>query len=140
MREKLLICGSLALLAFGITFVGCGKREAKQPKIDPHSAEGLVVQIMALNGVLQEGVKAKDYSYVDDRAYYLQGVVQALEGKLDPGKKQQLSGLCVEIRRVAEELDHAAGRKHDVATTSSMAKLDGLLQDLNKQYHQGIKQ
>jgi hypothetical protein len=139
MRETLLICGSLALLALTIAFGGCKKAEQKV-QVDPHSVEGLVNQIMALNGYLQEGVKQKDYSYVDNRAYYLHGVVKALEEKLDAEKKQQLGGLCKEIMLAAEELDHAAGRKHEVATISSMAKLDGLLQNLNKQFGQGIKQ
>ena len=43
-----------------------------------------------------------------------------------------------EVFKVAEELDHAAGRRHEEAVVASNEKLQGLLKDVEKKF-QGPK-
>jgi hypothetical protein len=133
MRLKLLIFAEVALIVCGLALVGC-KKPAQKSLFDPHSPEGLVQTILGQRDLLREGVRSKDYSYVDHHAYYLQGVAKALYAKLDPERKQQLGKLFNDVFLVAEELDHAAGRKHEPAVVASMAKLEGLLKELEAQF------
>ena len=139
MRFSLLIVAGLAVAVCGFCLAGCRKAEQK-PKLDPHSPEALVRQIMDLGTVLKEGVRVKDYAYVNDRAFYLQGLAKALNAKLDAGQKQRLDRLFNDVTRVAEELDHAAGRRHEGATIASMEKLEGLLNELDAQLGLARKQ
>ena len=133
MRSKLLMVASLALAVSGVGLVGCKKKAAQNSRLDPHSSEGLMQQVVVQGNMLREGVKAKEFAYVDNRAHYLQGVVKALYSSLDAEKKQRLESLFNEVIKVAEELDHAAGRRHEGATVASMEKLDGLLKELQAQ-------
>jgi hypothetical protein len=133
MRVNLLIVTGLAVAGFGLGLVGCKKAEQKS-KIDPHSPEAVLRQVVDLGAVLKEGVRAKDFAYVNDRAYYLQGMAKALYAKLDAGEQQRLGRVFNDVTRVAEELDHAAGRRHEGATVASMEKLEGLLKELEAQF------
>lgn len=133
MRGKLWIFAGLVLLVGGWALMGC-KKPAAPARLDPHSNEGLMQAIADQGALLREGVRAKDYNYVDDRAFYLQGLAKALRDKLDPERKQRLTPLFNEVIRVAEELDHAAGRRHEPATVAMMEKLDSLLKELQAQF------
>jgi hypothetical protein len=132
MRVKLLIFAEVALMV-GLATVGC-KKPAQQSKVDPHSPDGLVEALVRQGTLLREGVRSKDYSYVDDRAYYLQGIAKALQAKLNPEQRQRLDPLFNDVIRVAEELDHAAGRHHEGAVNASMDKLEALLKELQVKY------
>lgn len=132
MRVNLLILVGLAV-AGGLGGTGCKQSEQKA-HIDPHSPEAVLRQMMDLGGVLREGVRVKDFAYVDDRAFYLQGLARALFKKLDGAQQQRLSRLFDEVIRVSEELDHAAGRRHEAAVVASFEKLERLLKDLETQF------
>jgi len=136
--DRLIVAG-LALIICGPSLVGCKKAEQKA-KVDPHSPEAVMRQIVELVPVLKEEVRAKDFASVNDRAYYLQGVAKALYAKLDAGEQQRLGRVFNDVTRVAEELDHAAGRRHEGATIASMEKLEGLLKELEAQLHPARKQ
>ena len=77
MRVKLLIVAGLAVAGFSLGVAGCKKAEQKS-KIDPHSAEAVLRQIVDQCAGLREGVKTKDFAYVTDRAYVLQGLAKAI--------------------------------------------------------------
>ena len=132
MRLNFWIVAGLAAASGGLWLVGCTKSEPK-PKLDPHSPEALVQQILDLGRVLQEGVRVKDFAYVNDRAFYLQGLAKALFAGLDAERQRRLARLFNDVTRAAEELDHAAGRRHEGATVASMEKLEGLLKELEGQ-------
>jgi hypothetical protein len=140
MRFDWRIKTGLAVLVCGLCVVGCNKKAEEKPKLDPHSTEAVKLQVMALGAVLREGVNGKDFAYVADRAYYLQGVAKALHSKLDAGEQQRLGGVFNNLIRAAAELDHAAGRRHEGATVASMEKVEGLLKELEAQLGAGGKQ
>src|SRR5207253_10266984 len=75
---------------FPYTTLFRSKKSANQARLDPHSSEGLIQQVSQQEGLLRAAVKARDFTYIDERAYYLQGVLKALNSTLDPQKKQQL--------------------------------------------------
>ena len=133
MRGKLWIFAAVVLLAGGWALLGC-KKSAPPPRLDPHSSEGLLKAITDHGDLLREGVRAKDWNYVDDRAFNLQGLAKALLNTLEPERKQRLTPLFNEVIRVAEELDHAAGRRHEAASIASFEKLDSLLKQLQAQF------
>ena len=132
MWHKLTIVAIVALAGCGLTLAGCKKADTK-PQADPYSSDGVVRKVMEQGVLLGDAVKAKDFPSIDKQAYYLQGMIKALQSKLDAGQQQRLAGYFDEVIKVAEELDHAAGRRHEAATVASMAKLQGLLNDLEKQ-------
>jgi len=136
-RAKLIIAASLAF-CFGVVMIGCKKEEPKA-RADPYSSDGVVRKIMEQGALLNDAVKAKDFASIDKQAYYLQGMIKALQSKLDAAARQRLAGYFDEVLKAAEELDHAAGRRHEAATSASMDKLQGLLKDLEMQV-QGTKQ
>src|SRR6058998_2156597 len=123
------------LTRFGIYFataalVLAGCRKANRPvPIDPDSADGTVQKIMEQGVLLSDAVKKKDFATVDDQAYFLQGLTKALYLRLDPEQKQRLKASLDEVARVAEELDHSAGRRHLEASEASMEKLQAVLKE-----------
>jgi hypothetical protein len=138
MRAKLIIAFSLAFCLGALWSIGCKKAEQKAAA-DPYSSEGVLRKVMEQGALLSDAVKAKDFPSIDKQAYYLQGMIKALQSKLDAGERERLAGYFDEVLRAAEELDHAAGRRHEAATMASMEKLQGLLKDLAK-HVQGTKQ
>jgi len=138
MRIKLTIVASVALAVCGVTLAGCKKAEQKPPA-DPYSSDVVVRKIAEQGALLNDAVKQKDFAAIDNQAYYLQGMVKALYSKLDAEQKQRSGSFLDEVIKVAEELDHAAGRRHEGATVASMEKLQGLLKELEKQFP-GTKQ
>src|SRR6266487_6931135 len=137
MRAKLIIVVSLAFCLGALVTIGCKKAEQKAPA-DPYSSDGVMRKIVEQSAVLRDAVKAKDFPSIDKQAYYLQGMIKALQSRLDAGERQRLAGYFDEVLKAAEELDHAAGRRHEAATSASKDKLQGLLKDLEMQV-QGTK-
>src|SRR5262249_14725707 len=76
----------------------------------------------------------RDFGSIDTQAYYLQGMIKALAAKLDAKKKQRSASFFDEVIKVAEGLDHAAGRRHEEATVASNEKLQGLLKEVEKPF------
>jgi hypothetical protein len=103
-------------------------------QIDPDSAVATVQKIMEQGVLLTDAVKRKDFATVDDQAYYLQGLTKALDSRLDAEQKQRLKAILDEVGRVAEELDHSAGRRHQEATEASMQKLQAVLKEFEAQF------
>jgi hypothetical protein len=115
-------------------------RKANPPaKIDPDSADATVQKIMEQGGLLSDAVKRKDFASVDDQAFFLQGLTKALHSRLDAERQQTLKGILDEVARVAEELDHSAGRRHQEATEASMQKLQEVLKEFEAQFKAGKK-
>jgi hypothetical protein len=126
-----LFVASLALTALGVA--GCKK--ANPPvQIDPDSAVGTVQKIMEQGVLLSDAVKRKDFATVDEQAFYLQGLAKALYSRLDAEQNQRLKAILDEVARVAEELDHSAGRRHQEATEASMQKLQAVLNEFEAQF------
>ena len=126
-----LFVAGLALTALGVA--GC-KKANRPVQIEPHSAEGTVQKIMELGGLLSDAVKRKDFATVDEQAFYLQGLTKALYSRLDAEQNQRLKAILDEVARVAEELDHSAGRRHQEATEASMQKLQAVLNEFEAQF------
>jgi len=122
---------SLVMTALVLT---CCKKAKPAVQIDPDSAAGTVQKIMEQGVLLSDAVKRKDFATVDDQAYYLQGLTKALDSRLDAEQKQRLKAILDEVARVAEELDHSAGRRHQEATEASMQKLQAVLQEFEAQF------
>ena len=138
MREKLVaLCGFGLAVALGLA--GC--RKASPPvQINPDSAENTVKKIMDQGVLLSDSVKRKDFAKVDEQAYFLHGLTQALYSRLDAEQKQNLKAGLDEVARVAEELDHSAGRRHEEATEASMQKLQAALKEFETQFKAGKRQ
>jgi len=133
MRLALTILAGAALAASGLTLAGCQKSEQK-PQGDPLSSDIVAGKIAEQGALLNAAVKQRDFASIDKQAYYLQGMIKALALKLDAEQKQRSGRFFDEVIRVAEELDHAAGRRHGEATAASNEKLQGLLKELEKQF------
>ena len=85
MSVQLKIVASVALAVCGVTLAGCQKADTK-PQADPYSSDGVVRKIVEQGVLLSDAVKAKDFPSIDTQAYYLQGMVKALQSKLDAGQ------------------------------------------------------
>src|SRR5438128_2797338 len=118
MRTKRLMVAGFTLAMCGAGLVGCKKANGGAAVADRHSPEAVMQTMMEQATVLDEGVKRKDFAKVDEQAYYLQGVAKALYASLAPEQQGRLDGLFNEVTRTAEELDHAAGRRHEEATVA----------------------
>lgn len=132
MRPVILIVAGVSLAFFGLTWAGCKKADEK-PQGDPFSSDNVFHKIAKQGALLNESVKQRDFGSIDTQAYYLQGMIKALGTKLDAEQKQRSASFFNEIIKVAEELDHAAGRRHEEATVASNEKLQNLLKELEKQ-------
>ncbi len=136
MRAQLLTCLGLAVAA--LVLAAC--RKANPPAaINPDSADGTVQKIMEQGVLLGDAVKKKDFATVDDQAYFLQGLIKALYLRLDAEQQQKLKTILDEVARVAEELDHSAGRRHLEATEASMEKLQAVLKEFESQFRERKK-
>lgn len=129
-------CAVLAV--FGLSLAGCKKADP-MPQGDPFSSNIVARKIAEEGALLNDSVKQRDFASIDKQAYYLQGMIKALSSKLDAEQKQRTASFFDEMIKVAEELDHAAGRRHEEATVASNEKLQGMLKELEKQF-QGTKQ
>ena len=133
MRAKMLSLFGTSLVMTALVLTCC-KKANRSVQIDPDSAAGTVQKIMEQGVLLSDAVKRKDFATVDDQAYYLQGLTKALDSRLDAEQKQRLKAILDEVARVAEELDHSAGRRHQEATEASMQKLQAVLQEFEAQF------
>jgi len=133
MRAKMLSLFGTSLVMTALGLAGC-KKAKPAVQIDPDSAAGTVQKIMEQGVLLSDAVKRKDFATVDDQAYYLQGLTKALDSRLDAEQKQRLKAILEEVGRVAEELDHSAGRRHQEATETSMQKLQSVLKVFEAQF------
>ena len=133
MRAKILTRWGVSLALTALVLAGC-KKANRAATIDPDSADATVQKIMEQGVLLGDVVKKKDFATVDDQAYFLQGLTKALYLRLDAEQKAKLKTSLDEVARVAEELDHSAGRRHQEATEASMEKLQAVLKEFEAQF------
>ncbi|PYI87391.1 MAG: hypothetical protein DME26_06280 [Verrucomicrobia bacterium] len=133
MRAKILVIVGVGLAMTAMLGNGC-KKARPSVKIDPHSPEATIQQILLQGGLLNDAVKRKDFQYIHDNMYYLQSLAKALDAKLEVEQKERLHGLLDELAKVTNELDHSAGRRHEEATQAGMQKLQEVLRELETQF------
>src|SRR5262245_2749974 len=81
--------GVLALLLLCLT--GCKKTEPA--KLDPHSADAVLITLVKQGNLLNEATARSDFKYVHDYTYYFNGLADALASKLNEQQKERLGGL-----------------------------------------------
>lgn len=124
----------MSFVIAALPLTGC--KEAKPPaKIDPHSPQAALQQMLEQGTLLNDAMKRKDFQFIHDNMYYLQSLAKALQGKLPAEEKERLKPLFDELARVTDQLDHSAGRRHGEATQSTMQRLQELLKDLASQFN-----
>ena len=135
MRVNRLIVAGLALVVCDLCLVGCKKAEQK-PKIDPHSAVGILQAMEQQTKLFNDALLRKDFGYLHDYAYYFNGLVLAMHSRLDDAQKQRLRGSLEELGKLTNELDHSAGRRHAEATTATLQRLQVILGELGKGFRE----
>src|SRR5262245_42166111 len=135
MRVKLLLATIIGLALCGTGLVGCKKAKGPAP-VDPHSAEGVMRALQQEAKVLNDAFARKDFQYIHDYTYYFTGIANALFAKLNPDQKQRMRGSFDELFTLADQLDHSAGRRHAEATEATLQRLQTVLDNLDKQFHE----
>ncbi len=132
MRVNLVIVVGLAVAVCGLCGAGCKK--AKGPaKLDPHSAEGVFVQLRDQERLLNDALARKDFRYIHDYGYYFTGLVQALFSKLNDEQKQRLRKSFDELLNLSMQLDRSAGGRHPEATEATLQRVKVLVNEIDSQ-------
>ena len=126
----------LVLLVCGSFVAGCHKKTEGAARINPHSADGVLLRLQDQARLFQEAYARKDYNYLHDWGYYFSGVLQAFNTTLNDSQRQRLRGTLDELARVSSQLDAASGRTHAGATEATVQRIQTLLQELEKQYRE----
>ena len=84
--------------------------------------------------VLAEALLRKDLQVIHGQMYYVQGLADALSGKLEGERKQRVEPKLVELKRVAEEIDNFSGRGNAEATDAALKKLFESFDALNIEF------
>jgi hypothetical protein len=135
MRVNLLLMTVLAVALCGTGPVGCRKAKGPAP-VDPHSAEGVMRALQQEAKQLNDAFARKDFQYIHDYTYYFTGIANTLFAKLDADQKQRLRGSFDELFALADQLDHSSGRRHAEATEATLQRLQTVINNLDKQFHE----
>src|SRR2546423_1824479 len=130
----ILAAGIALAVAGAVCLIGC--RKAPAPKVDPHSAEGVMLKLNLQVKLLNEAVARQDFKYVHDYTYYLHGLVDAFASKLNESEKAKVSALFDELKTLTDQLDLSSGRKHLEATQNSMNRLTAAMDQLSKEFQE----
>src|SRR5262245_39542851 len=126
-KARVYICLSV-LSVILLSFSACKKPQP--PKLDPHSADAVLMSLVKQGNLLNDATARSDFKYVHDYTYYFNGLADALASKLNEQQKERLGGLFTQLKSVTDQLDHASGRKHAEATQASMNQLLTTLKEL----------
>jgi hypothetical protein len=135
-RGIVLLAAVLAVVA-AATIVFLVRKGKQQTRPDPafyHTAEGVNAVIQEQRIVLTDALVKKDLPYIHGQMYYLQGLADALSGKLEGEKKQRVDPKLEEAKRIAEEIDNFSGRGQLEATASALKKLFDAFDALNAEF------
>jgi hypothetical protein len=138
MGTKLAAVMAIALFVCGTGAVGC-KKATKTESVDPHSAEGVMLQLQQQGRLLNDALGRQDFQYIHDYAYHFNGLAQAFYSRLDDQHKEHVRRSLEEVVALGSQLDHSAGRRHAEATETTLKRLQVVLQELDKQFRE-IKQ
>ena len=92
----------------------------------------LVGQVKLLN----DAAARSDFKYVHDFNFYLHGLLEALNSKLNETQKQEWAATFTELQGVIDQLDASSGRKHAEATQNSMNRLSSLVSQMEKRFQE----
>jgi len=132
----------LAVLASGI-FVAFQKRQARPAQPDPafyHTPDGVNATIQEQRQVLSDALRKQDLPFIHGQMYYVQGLADALSGKLEGEQKQRVDAVLQEIKRIAEEVDNFSGRGNAEATAAGLLKLFEAFDRLGAEFRRDRKQ
>lgn len=136
MQNGLLVKVCAAFLVCALCMFGCGKKAKGPARIDPHSADGVLLELQEQERRFQDAYTRKDYRYLHDWGYYFNGVLQAFYSQLDATQRQRLRGTFDELTRVTSQLDFASGGGRAAATEATVQRIQSLLQELERQYRE----
>jgi len=131
-----LLRGGMTLFACVVCLLGCGKKAKAPPPVSPHSSEGVLLRLKDQARLFQEAYARNDYAYLHDWGFYFRGAVQAFASTLNYEQKQRLRGTLDELARVGSQLDSASGRAHSGATEATVQRIQALMEELDKKYHE----
>lgn len=137
MSKKLLIATVLVCLGGGLFWKFALSKAEPSVLEDPafyHTAQGAHYRINELRHVLADALETDELHIIHDRMYYLEGLLDAFWKKLDSGGKDQTREVLTQMRQVAGQLDGFAGKGYAKATQTSLTKLFGLMDDLDRTY------
>ena len=111
-----------------------GRQPARPDPAFYHTPEGVNAVIQEQRVVLAEALLRKDLQVIHGQMYYVQGLADALSGKLEGERKQRVDQKLVELKRVAEEIDNFSGRGNAEATDAGLKKLFESFDALNIEF------
>jgi len=132
--KPFIVAGLGLVAAIGLSFTGCKKAPAPGP--DPHSAEAVMVTLVGQVKLLNDAAARSDFKYVHDFNFYLHGLLEALNSKLNATQKQDWAATFAELHGVIDQLDASSGRKHTEATQNSMNRLSAIVAQMEKRFQE----
>lgn len=133
MKNTLTMLGLLAAL-MGMAGAGCGKKATPTYSQEGQTAEGAFKQIQVVRQVLDDAIQKKDLQVIHDNMYYLSDLLKAMSAKLEGDKKQRVDTLVVDMLKLAEQIDNAAGRGNFEATEATLTKMQDSLKGLESEF------
>lgn len=132
-KNSLTMLGLLAALVV-LAGTGCGKKAAQTYSQEGQTAEGAFKQIQVVRQVLDDAIQKKDLQLIHDNMYYLSDLLKAMSAKLEGDKKQRVDAVVVEMLKLAEQIDNAAGRGNFEATEATLKKMQDSLKGLESEF------
>jgi len=118
--------------------LGCSKKAETGPaKVDPHSAEGIMLSMHDQAKQFSDALERKDYQYLHDYGYYFIGIIVAFNAKLDAAERQSLKAPIKELLDLSNQLDRAGGGQHAAAAEAVVKRIQAVVNDLDQQFQQG---
>ena len=125
---------AIGLLLAAIALAGCSKPQA--PKLDPHSVEAVLLELVDQARLLDEALARQDYNYLHDFGFRFKSLTQAFLGKLDEQQRPKMRTQCLELLDLASQLDRAAGGNRADATAATVQKLGEALKATERLYRE----
>ncbi|MEW6160765.1 MAG: hypothetical protein AB1813_25330 [Verrucomicrobiota bacterium] len=126
--------GFVALGLLAAFCAGCSKKIPEPDLAYHHSAQGVNDKIQEIQPLLEEALGKSDFQFIHDYMFYLQGLLSALEPKLEGAQKERLDPVLKELIRLSHDLDATAGRRDEAATRTLLTRLFDHLKTLQNEF------
>jgi len=133
MKLKAFLAIYVVAFVFGCFGGGC-KKPKPAVKLDPHSPEAVNVALQAEQLKLSDAFKTNDLLFIHNEMYYIGTLATALSRKVEGEKKQRVDAILADLKRITEDIDNSAGRRHKDATEVNLQEFYRTLKELNAEF------
>lgn len=135
MNMRFMLALALSASAVGMMIGGCKRKSLDDVDlVYHHSPEGVHEKLQEQKSILTEALGKHELRFIHDQAYYVQGLVDALAGKMEGEKKERLAPLFTEISHRIDKVHDAAGSGKEGATELRLQELYEALKQLEREF------